>query len=201
MRKLRATTAFALSLALSACSADRTSGIEAPDSADARSSGVQPTGGPAPDSAVARLEVEYMSATLDHHTSGIALAQLCVHQAHHADLRTLCQTNVDAQAREAHQLQGWLAAWYGVSHASQVGATDHELVQRLSALHGGEFETEFMKAFRAHLQQLVHASQNAAAHAHHHELGALAQGILHHQSADVAHIEHWLCALYGLCHP
>lgn len=61
-----------------------------------------------------RLDVVFMSLMITHHQSAIGMAQLAPERASHQELKDLATDIIAAQAREIDEMNGWLAAWYGL---------------------------------------------------------------------------------------
>jgi uncharacterized protein (DUF305 family) len=149
----------------------------------------------------AGMEINYMEFTIDHHGMGIMVAQLCVEKATHAELRELCQRNIQAQTTELAQLQTWLGDWYGISYDPRMTRGDERMMERLAALEGSEFEIEFMEMFSRHHHQIVQRSRPIAQQAVHAELRQLADTIVQAQTTDIRLMLTWLCTWYDICHP
>lgn len=188
------------SLALAACSADQTLSPVADVSSPAESRGSR--GAQAGEQqSKAGLEINYMKFTIDHHAMGVMMAQLCVEKAVHAELRELCQRNLEAQPAELEQLLDWLQAWYDISYEPQMSPGDLQMREQLATLEGAEFEIEFMEMFSRHHHQIVQRSRPVARQAVHEELRQLAADIVQAQTTDIRSMLTWLCEWYDICHP
>ena len=51
----------------------------------------------APQPSVAKLEIDYMEETINHHLAGVVMAQRCIAKAVHEELRQLCQQSPASQ--------------------------------------------------------------------------------------------------------
>lgn len=96
------------------------------------------------------LEINYMEFTIDHHAMGIQMGTLCVQKAVHEELRDLCEQNIAAQTAELQNLQTWLQQWYGIAYEPEMTQGDQQMMGKLAALEGAEFEIEFMETFSRH---------------------------------------------------
>lgn len=200
-RSISLLPAFGLAFGLSACSSD---GISGPDSSsDQQGVAQQPSqpgsSGPAPDKEVAKFEVRYMTFSIDHHTMGIRMAELCVNKAVHSELRDLCRRSIESQRREIDQLHTWLDQWYGFHYEPQMTKSDRRMLERLAALGGKEFEDRFLNEFSRHHLQIIRRSEKAVRRVYHEQLRELARNIVVQQSEDVAKMRRWDCEWYGDC--
>lgn len=190
-----ALAAFA-ALGLAACSSDA---ALAPGQLDAKRGA---DGAPAEvQQPKAGLEINYMEFTIDHHAMGIQMGTMCVEKAIHAELRELCQRNVEAQSRELAMLQQWLQQWYGIAYEPDLTQGDEQMMEKLAALSGAEFEIEFMETFSRHHHQVIQRSQPIVRQAVHPELRDLAAQIIAAQTRDIELMLTWLCDWYDICHP
>lgn len=57
-----------------------------------------------------------MTGMMDHHQMAVMMAELCIAQAAHAELRSLCENVRTAQMSEIEEMQTWLRQWYGTSY-------------------------------------------------------------------------------------
>jgi len=60
---------------------------------------------PASDPSAANYEVKFMTDMIDHHMMAIMTAQVCIEEAVHEELRTMCQEIIAAQTKEIQQMQ------------------------------------------------------------------------------------------------
>ena len=154
---------------------------------------------PAPDRATARFEVDFMENMIDHHTLAIQMAQICVQKAIHPELRQMCQTIIETQSQERQQMQTWLQRWYGVGYQPQLKPGDQRMLERLAALSGAQFETEFMQMMIKHHQTAIREAEGCLRRAYHPELRHLCQNIITTQSAEIKQMQAWLCQWYDIC--
>lgn len=62
----------------------------------------------------AEFEIEFMQMMIRHHLGAIREASHCVERAYHADLQSLCEDIITAQAAEIEMMREWLCEWYGI---------------------------------------------------------------------------------------
>lgn len=156
---------------------------------------------PAPTNAAARFEVRFMTNMIDHHMMAVMMAETCVAEAEHADLRTMCEDIIEAQMAEIEEMQRWLADWYGVGHEPQMTPGMERQIDRLAALEGADFEIAFMEEMIRHHRKAVREGEHCVDRAHHSELIVMCEDIVATQTAEIAQMEAWLCDWYGECRP
>jgi len=61
-----------------------------------------------------RLEIAFMLMMIPHHENAISMAQDALERSTHEEIRQLAREIITAQSREIDQMNGWLAAWYGL---------------------------------------------------------------------------------------
>lgn len=161
--------------------------------------GVTPASAAAPSPAQANYEIKFMQDMIDHHMMAIMMAQLCLEKAVHTELRALCTEIIAAQRAEIEQMQAWLQAWYGISYEPQMtpGAMQH--MEKMAALSPAEFEVAFMEMMIKHHTKAVKKGEQCLDKAYHADLEQLCQDIIAAQTREIALMESWLCAWYGIC--
>lgn len=155
---------------------------------------------PAPHPSIARFETRFMEDMIDHHAMAVEMAQLCVDKATHEELRALCQQIITAQQDEVANMQSWLLTWYNVSHEPKMTRREERQLERLAALSGAEFETEFMVMMIKHHWTAVGTAMRCVGRAFHEELETLCEDIITTQIAEILQLRSWLCQWYALCH-
>lgn len=61
-----------------------------------------------------RLEAVFMALMIPHHEGAIAMANLALDRAAHAEVKALAQAIITSQSTEIDQMNQWLADWYGL---------------------------------------------------------------------------------------
>lgn len=74
--------------------------------------------GPAPTRAQSQYESRFMTAMIDHHAMAVEMAEACLANAVHEELRTMCSDIIAAQTQEIATMQSWPQQWYGVTYAT-----------------------------------------------------------------------------------
>lgn len=62
----------------------------------------------------ANYEINFLKDMSNHHAAAVIMAQQCVKDAKHEELRTFCQQLVNNQNPEIEQMVTALANWYGI---------------------------------------------------------------------------------------
>jgi uncharacterized protein (DUF305 family) len=153
----------------------------------------------APIESVARYEVDFMQDMVDHHAMATEMAQMCLHKAVHAELRSMCADIIAAQRQEIEELRSWLAEWYGVSHQPNLGTGDMMKMQKLDRSSGAEFEIRFMESMIRHHWKAIVEARVCAFRAYHDELVEMCRSIIAAQGQEIAQLETWLCSWYDRC--
>lgn len=191
----------AVAISASACS-DRAAPLapELPDGAvAARSAALGPASAPAPSPAAAHYEIDFMTDMIDHHHMAIMMSEMCLEKAVHEELRALCEQIIAAQQAEIALMQGWLQGWYGISYAPQMKPGDERMMEKLAALSPEEFEIAFMEMMIKHHAKAVKEGEHCLERAYHEELRQLCENIIATQTEEIALMQAWLCAWYGIC--
>lgn len=154
---------------------------------------------PASDRSTARFEVDFMAEMIDHHAMATMMATTCEGKAVHAELRELCTDIRMAQTQEIAQMQSWLQAWYGTSHAPVIKPGDQRRMERMAALPPAEYEIEFMESMIRHHSIAIRRASVCLDRAEHPELLSLCQNIIQTQLDEIRMMQSWLCQWYDRC--
>lgn len=161
----------------------------------------------APQPSVAKLEVDYMKETIDHHLAGIVMAGMCVERAPNpllhedAALVQLCEASIASQQRQIALYREWLLDWYGIEYTGEIPQSAETDIRRLSELYGEAFENEFLTEFSKHHLQIIKQSEKVVRRAHHDELRAEARLTIVNQSRQVIRMQTWDCEWFDDCRP
>jgi uncharacterized protein (DUF305 family) len=154
---------------------------------------------PASRLAAANYETKFMTDMIDHHMMAVMTSEVCLEEAVHEELRTMCQEIIAAQTAEIAQMQSWLQDWYGITYEPEMTPGGERMVERLAALEGAEFEIAFMEMMIKHHEGAVKEGEHCVAKAEHQALIDMCQNIIATQSAEIAQMQTWLCEWYGEC--
>lgn len=155
---------------------------------------------PAPSKSTAKYEVRFMENMVDHHNMALEMARICLTNAVHSELQTMCEQVIGAQQEEITMLQRWLNDWYGIAgYQPKMSAGDMNQMDRLRALSGAEFEITFMRQLIRHHQRAIQMAATCTERASHGELVEMCEEIIETQSAEIVQLRTWLCKWYGFC--
>lgn len=159
----------------------------------------------APQPSVARLEIDYMQETIDHHLAGIRMATLCVERVPNpllhedAQLVQMCRESIASQQRQIELYRTWLREWYGINYTGEIPQSAEQDIERLSELYGEAFEDEFLEEFSKHHLTIIKQSEHVVRRAYHEPLRAEARMTIVNQSRQVVMMQTWDCAWFGDC--
>ena len=154
---------------------------------------------PAPDTATAKFEIDFMQDMIDHHAMAVMMGEMCLEKAIHEELRALCEQIIATQNQEIATMQAWLQDWYGVSYEPEMTKGEMQRMHKLHELSGAEFEIAFMEMMIRHHRQAIREAERCVDRAYHDELMTLCQNIIETQSAEIEQMQTWLCEWYGIC--
>lgn len=154
---------------------------------------------PAPTQSAQNFEVKFMTGMIDHHQMAIEMAEICLQNATHEELKTMCRNIIAVQSAEIEDMQPWLQNWYGISYEPMMKPGDEQMLERLSSMRGAEFEIMFIEMLIKHHEKAVKEAQQCLAKAWHPALRQLCEDIIAAQSTEIAQLRTWLCQWYGRC--
>ena len=160
---------------------------------------------PAPQPSVAKLEMDYMMETIDHHLAGIEMDELCVQRVPNpllhedAELVAMCQEAIASQQRQITLYRQWLRTWYGIAYEGEIPQSAEQDIERLAELFGEEFEDEYLTEISMHHLMIIKQSEKVLRRAYHGELRQEALMTIVNQSRDVIQMQTWDCEWFGDC--
>lgn len=63
-----------------------------------------------------KFEIRFMEMMIPHHKQAVEMAEICLDEAYHEELETMCQDMIAEQTREIKLFAQWLCDWYGRCH-------------------------------------------------------------------------------------
>jgi uncharacterized protein (DUF305 family) len=154
---------------------------------------------PAPSPSTSNFEIKFMTGMIDHHHMAVMMAEMCIAEAIHPELRSLCESIRTAQMAEIEEMRAWLQNWYDITYEPAMKPGDEKMMERLASLNGAEFEIAFMEMMIKHHEKAIKEGRHCLDKAYHTELRELCENIIRTQSAEIAQMQTWLCQWYGEC--
>lgn len=170
-----------------------------------------------------RAELRYMEGMIDHHQMAVDMANDCLAKATAEDLKTMCQSIIDAQTAEIAQMQAWLLSWYNVQYVpvpmmaedDGMGGMDHSAMDHgsmaytdpammmgmmagLNRVEGVVYDIAWAESMIDHHDDALHMSERLLARIPegegHTDLRTLAETIIKDQSAEIETLENLIAA-------
>lgn len=162
------------------------------------------------------LDQQFIDMMVPHHESAVAMAEIALTRAEHAEIKNLAGAIISAQKGEITKLKDWRMAWFGSDQTPgmdampmlpgmDVGGMDMggsmgsttDMTKDIAALKtANPFDKAFIVAMTAHHQTAIAAARVAAAQATKPEIKALAGQIISAQQAEIDQMATWLAAWY-----
>ena len=155
--------------------------------------------GSADQQGTAKFEIRFLEGMIDHHHMAVMMSELCDGRTVHSDLQALCEQIRSTQTAEIEQMQSWLMQWYELTHEPEMNARMENMIERLSAMSGEEFEIEYMQMMIRHHEEAIREAGHCLERAQHEELLALCESISQAQEEEIAQLRDWLCDWYEIC--
>jgi uncharacterized protein (DUF305 family) len=154
--------------------------------------------GPAPERDQRRFEINFLESMIDHHFSGVKMAELCAGRTVHAELQAMCDQIKAMQSQEIATMRGWLQSWYGIDHTPQLDQKTQRQLEELSRLSGAEFEKAFMIMMAMHHAGAARDAVECLTEAYHAEMLDMCAMMLAAQGDEIVQLRLWLRQWYGI---
>lgn len=162
------------------------------------------------------LDQQFIDMMVPHHESAVAMAEVALTRAEHAEIKNLAGAIISAQKGEITKLKDWRKAWFGsdqtpgmdampmlpgmdmggMDMGGSLGSTT-DMTKDIEALKtANPFDKAFIEAMTAHHQTAIAAARVAAAQATKPEIKALAGQIISSQQAEIDQMAAWLADWY-----
>jgi uncharacterized protein (DUF305 family) len=155
----------------------------------------------APGRRTSKFEAQFLTGMIDHHHMAVMMAETCVENAAHEELRTLCNSIITAQNAEIEHMQHWLGEWYGITHEPEMTPDMQREMNDLAALDGEAFEVAFMEQMIGHHLTALSEGGTCLARAYHPELVGMCGDMVGSQAAEIVKMREWLCQWLERCGP
>ena len=206
--------ALTLTLALTACGGAETTDTDA--GTDARSpSATAPSASSAAAGEVSEehndADIAFAQMMTVHHREAIAMADLAPDRAESAEVKSLAEAISAAQGPEIETMTGFLRAWDaevpegmstggmggmgGMDMGAMPGAMTPEMMDRLMAAQGAEFDRMFLEMMTAHHNGAIEMARTEQAEGQNPQALELAATIETDQTAEVEEMRQILASL------
>jgi uncharacterized protein (DUF305 family) len=190
----------AVTLSLSACSADEKPAIAQPTAPiiapgrpgePARTLNPSEAAVAVPASVPNAVDVTYVQNMVNHHRQALDMATLAPTRADSAKLKNLASRIKDVQGPEIQFMISWLQQQgqkvpdHHADHASMPGMATPEQMEALKAASGKDFDRLFLQLMIAHHQGAVKMSEQALIGGSHPRVEELANDVTATQSAEI----------------
>jgi uncharacterized protein (DUF305 family) len=160
--------------------------------------------------AMGDMDRHFIEEMIPHHEDAVAMAELALTRAEHAELRVLAENIKRDQSREIEQMRAWYRSWYGVDVPTEQDSSrgrmrggfmgggmmhDEADIQVLAA--APVFDKEFIRQMIPHHQMGVMMAQMVLARTNGPEIEGLARSIIKTQTAEIEQMRAWYRAWYG----
>lgn len=162
------------------------------------------------------LDKQFIDMMVPHHQAAVAMAEVALARAEHAEIKGRANDIISAQNGEISQLKDWRKTWFGsdqtpgmnampmlpgmempgMGTGGSMGSTT-DMTGDVTALKtANPFDKAFIDAMTAHHQTAIAAARVAAAQATKPEIKALAGQIIAAQQAEIDKMAAWLADWY-----
>lgn len=145
-----------------------------------------------------RIEISFLTMTIDHHEGAIQMARLVEQRATHTELKTFAAKIIKDQTDQQQQMQQWLKEWYGITKEPKITAEHKAMVDQLTGLTGAEFEKAFLQDMIKHHRMGMPMMRPAARNAAHPQARELAQKMITDQQNEIKQMRRWLKEWYKI---
>lgn len=143
------------------------------------------------------FDAQFIDSMLEHHRGAVVMAEQVLEQSERAELRTLAEAIIAAQAQEIDQMTNWRASWYpDLPLTTGMGMSMGEMT--ISGDESKPFDQRFLKAMISHHQGAIDMAKMAQQMAEHEEVKTLADAIIVAQQAEIEQMQSWLKEWYGV---
>jgi len=143
------------------------------------------------------FDAQFIDSMLEHHQGAVEMAEQVLEEAEHEELRTLAEAIIAAQTQEIEQMTAWRESWYP-DLPSTAGMNMSMGEMTISDDASKPFDQRFLEAMISHHQGAIDMAKMAPQMAEHPESKTLADAIIKAQQAEIAQMQSWLQAWYGV---
>lgn len=161
------------------------------------------------------LDQQFIDMMVPHHQSAVAMAEVALTRAEHAEIKALANDIISAQTDEISQLREWRKTWFGSDQTPGMNAmpilpgmampgmampgasmgSTMDMTKDVAKLKDATlFDKAFIEAMTEHHRTAIAAARIAEAQATKPEIKALAAQIISAQQAEIDQMATWLAA-------
>lgn len=163
------------------------------------------------------LDQQFIDMMVPHHQAAVAMAEVALAKAEHAEVKALANDIIGAQTQEIGQLKEWRTAWFGSDQTpgmeampilpgmempgmempgGSMGSTMDMTKDVAKIKDATPFDRAFIEAMTEHHKTAIAAARIAEAQATKPEIKALAGRIIAAQQGEIDKMAAWLADWY-----
>ncbi len=140
-----------------------------------------------------KSDAKFLHEMIEHHQSGIQMAQMAQEKATRSDVRQLADNIISDQKREIADMQRELDRLEGSKHNhDQHAAHGDSMMKKLEKADRGEFDRVFLKEMIDHHRSAVRMSEPVAKRRKNDTVRDFAQNIIRKQNAEIEQMQDML---------
>lgn len=156
------------------------------------------------------IEQQFIDMMVPHHESAVAMAQVALERAEHAELRQFADDMISAQQAEIQQMRDWRKAWFGSAQTpgmaqmpmfpgstsgDRMSGETMDMTEMVDQLRDAEpFDRKFIDAMIEHHKMAIKAGKIALDRSTRREIKALAQEMITAQTREIGQMSEWRAA-------
>lgn len=143
------------------------------------------------------IDRHFIEQMIPHHEGAIAMAEIALERSERAEVRSLAEGIIEAQAREIVDMKAWYAAWFGgVPSDSGMGGMHMGGMEGdvgvLRTIDATEFDAEFLRQMIPHHEMAIVMAEMLASGTERDEMKKLADQIITSQAREIQVMRSWL---------
>lgn len=154
------------------------------------------------------IDRHFIEQMIPHHDGAIAMANLALQKATHAEIKTLASAIIESQSKEIADMTSWYKSWFGkdvlrgntgmMGGGMMSGSGMHMGGQEdMTALENAtDFDKAFIEAMIPHHQLAVMMAQMLKSGTDRPEMLSLAENIIESQSQEIKKMQEWYSNWY-----
>ncbi len=115
-------------------------------------------------------EHTFLHRMIDHHRVGQKMADLCIQNASHEELKRECTAMKQLQGKAIAQMLSWSELWFSTQISEHQDIMKETPIKKIRQLQGVKFDGEFLKQAAAYHADALNMSSKCAVEATHKDL-------------------------------